>query len=230
MSRGVQRQIAVTSEVSHNNLYAKEILKNPLVFCEKQAPLLKGFWRKKAFKKKKERIALDLEIGIGKGSHLVHYGKSHKDRLVLGVELRFKILIQSLKKVTKEDHKNIRLFRYNASFLDDVFDKEELDCVMIYFPDPWPKRKHLKHRLIHDDFLTKLSLLQKKGAKVFFKTDSLDYFEWVLERVQRSSYKIENLTYDLKISKYDSKNFITEFERIFRSQNIPIKYFCAIRT
>ena len=193
----------------------------------KKLPVLKGQWRKKAFQESLETLPLDLEIGIGKGGHFANYAKTHSQRLFLGVELKYKPLIQSIKRVLSSGQQNARVFRYNACFLDEVFARKEINDVMIYFPDPWPKKRHWKHRLLQLEFLERLYPLQKQNSRLFFKTDCLSYFHWALENFKKSSYTVTKVDFDMKPQ--SPSYFTTEFEKIFRTQNIPIKYLEALR-
>jgi tRNA (guanine-N7-)-methyltransferase len=106
----------------------------------------------------------------------------------------------------------------------ELFTPNELNDVYIFFPDPWEKQRKHKHRLIQDDFLQKLFEVQRPGSKLFFKTDSADYFAWAMERFQRSPYSITASTTDLHTSEHAPSNFITQFESIFIRQGLKIGF------
>jgi tRNA (guanine-N7-)-methyltransferase len=97
---------------------------------------------------------------------------------------------------------------------------EEVNNTYIYFPDPWPKKRHHKNRLIQLDFLHTLFDIQKKGSFLEFKSDNLEYFDWTVERLKRSPYKIERLTNDLHNSEWSQENFQTHFEKLWTSKGI----------
>jgi tRNA (guanine-N7-)-methyltransferase len=192
-------------------------------FDEDRAPQFKGAWRKEAFKVS-ESHPLDLEIGTGNGYHFAHLASAHPDRSVLGIELKFKPLIQSIRRARRAGSKNALICRYDARRVDHLFQAEELNNVYIHFPDPWGKKRHWKNRLIQTDFLILLHALMKPGSFLDFKTDNLDYFEWAIERFHASPFKVTRETRDLHTSEWKDQNFVTGFEAIFLSQGMKINY------
>jgi tRNA (guanine-N7-)-methyltransferase len=198
-------------------------------FDEEQAPLCRGKWRRDVFHIP-ENAPLDLEIGTGNGLHFAHHAIQHPERGLLGVELKYKPLIQSIRRARRAGMSNARIARYNAYLIHELFTPEEVDDVYIFFPDPWEKLRQHKHRLIQDQFLEQLFTIQRPGARLIFKTDSQDYFQWALQRFQRSRYQVEGHTTDLHGSEFATGNFITQFERIFIGQSLKIGYACLRRS
>ena len=120
---------------------------------------------------------------------------------------------------------NGRGLRYHARYIDRIFAESELDNIFIYFPDPWPRRKQNKNRLVRRDFLNQLSLLQKPSGFIDFKTDSEDYFNFVeSELKETSNYQVVRYSRDLHRSEWASENFMTSFEKIFVKKGQPIFY------
>jgi tRNA (guanine-N7-)-methyltransferase len=192
-------------------------------YNEERAVALRGKWRSDAFKVSREH-PLDLEIGTGNGFHFTHLAKSNPQRSVLGLELKFKPLIQSIRRARAAGAVNCAIARYDASLLQHVFEEGELDNVYIHFPDPWSKKRQWKHRLIQTDFLDVLFSLMRDGSVLEFKTDNLDYFEWAAERFHASRFKVTRETRDLHRSEWAAENFVTHFESIFLSQGLKINY------
>ncbi len=192
-------------------------------YCEDRAPKNKGRWMNDVFKRSLN-TRLDVEIGTGNGFHFSHFASENPDRMLVGIEVKYKPLIQSIRRALSNDCKNVRICRYNASLLNHLFDEGELDDVIIHHPDPWPKKRQWKNRLIQDDFLNMIYKLQKAGSTVFFKTDDRNYFDWSIEKFNKSPYKLEGVTYDLHNSKFSKNNFVTGFEQIFLQKNQPIYY------
>jgi tRNA (guanine-N7-)-methyltransferase len=114
--------------------------------------------------------------------------------------------------------------RYDASSLTDVFAELELNNVYIHHPDPWPKKRHWKHRLIQTEFLEQLHGLMRSGSFMDFKTDSRDYFEWAVPLFKASRFQLTRETWDLHKSEWAGENFVTHFETIFLSKGQPIHY------
>ncbi|MCM2281034.1 MAG: tRNA (guanosine(46)-N7)-methyltransferase TrmB [Bdellovibrionaceae bacterium] len=192
-------------------------------FNEERAPQFRGKWRSNVFKVD-EAHPLDLEIGTGNGYFFAHRANARPERALLGIELKYKPLIQSIRRAIKDGATNVRIMRYDAWAIEELFAQGELNDVFIHFPDPWEKKKQWKHRLIDDEFIGLLHSLQRPGSVIDFKTDSLDYFEWAMERFRRSQYEIVAETRDLHASEWAAKNFVTHFESLWTSKGIKINY------
>ncbi len=225
MSRSGQLRVSRTKTIPEPNAYVKAIYNEfaQWTYDEEKTPTFRGQWRAQAFAVN-ESTPLDLEIGTGNGLHFARHAAQHPGRCVLGIELRYKPLIQSIRRVIREGGTNARVARYNASLLPELFTAGELNDVYIFFPDPWEKSRQHKHRLIHDEFLARLFEAQQPGSRLFFKTDSQDYFAWAMARFERSPYQISAHSYDLHASEHAQTNFITQFERIFIRQGLKIGY------
>lgn len=192
-------------------------------YNEERAIVFKGKWREDVYKVSSSH-PLDLEIGTGNGYHFAHLAAGKPERSVLGIEIKYKPLVQSIRRALNRGCRNSRILRYDAARLEDLFVPGELNDVYIHHPDPWPKKRHWKHRLIQSDFLELLHRLQRPGSIVDFKTDSADYFEWAMERFRASSYEIIRETRDLHASEWKDENFVTHFESIFLARKLPIHY------
>lgn len=192
-------------------------------YDEEKAPEFKGRWREAAFGVDAE-APLDLEIGTGNGLHFAHHALTNPKRQLLGIELKYKPLIQTVRRALRDGSKNMRVARYNAYLAHELFAEKELNDVIIFFPDPWEKLRQQKHRLIQDEFLVRMHAIQRPGSRLLFKTDSQDYFQWAVKKFESSPYKIEACTNDLHASEYASTNFITQFESIFLRQGLKIGY------
>ena len=200
----------------------------PWCFDEEAAPRHKGTWRSSVYKVSSE-APLDLEIGTGNGLHFAHHALTNPQRCLLGLELKYKPLIQSIRRVRREGGTNARIARYNAYLIKELFTPGELNDVFIFFPDPWEKVRKHKHRLIQDEFLAQIHEAQRPGSRLIFKTDSRDYFDWALTRFERSPYRVSAHTYDLHRSEYAASNFMTQFERLFVRQGLAIGWACLER-
>ncbi len=191
-------------------------------FNEERAPRLKSKWREE-FAVSSEH-PLDLEIGTGNGYFFAHLANTNPERALVGIELKFKPLIQSIRRAVRGGAKNARIIRYDAVRLDDLFATGELNNVYIHHPDPWLKKRQWKHRLIQTEFLVELYRLMRPGSFVDFKTDSRDYFEWAVPLFKASPFMLARETWDLHKSEWQSENFVTHFETIFLNKGQPIHY------
>ncbi len=192
-------------------------------YDEEEAKKIKGLWRKNVFKATPE-IPLDLEIGTGNGFFFAHHAFQNPQRCSIGIEIKYRPIYQTLRRHQALGCNNSAMIRMHALQVGETFEDQEIDNVYIHFPDPWPKKKHHKNRLIQMDFMRTLYDVQKPDRFVEFKTDNLEYFEWALERFQKSPYRIERLTYDLHQSEWAGENFQTHFEKLWVSKGFKILY------
>ena len=213
-----------------NNPYVRLLVEDyaSRAFHEEKAVEYKGRWDQvfplQTFS------GIDLEIGTGNGLYFAHRASLNPDRLLLGIELKFKPLIQSIRRALNQGAtQNALMMRFNAYQVERLFSAQELNHIFIHHPDPWPKTKHWKHRLIQAEYMQKLFQIQKTGSFVEFKTDSKDYYLWSMNVFKKSSYDIVEWTEDLHGSIYSERNFVTHFERIFLKKGQPIFYIRLVK-
>lgn len=231
MSACIQQLTPTKTLNPENNPYVKLLLEDfsHCALDEEDAPKNKGRWAD--FYSPKTFSHVDLEIGTGNGLHFAHRAQNHPERLLLGIELKFKPLIQSIRRAQLQSPtKNSVIMRYNAYRIEELFVENELNDVFIHHPDPWPKKKQWKHRLLQAEYLEKLFKIQKTGSILDFKTDSQCYFEWVTPILEASPYKIIKYTLDLHNSEYAKDNFETHFEKIFLRKGQPIYYAQMVKS
>jgi tRNA (guanine-N7-)-methyltransferase len=228
MSRSGQLTVSRTKDIRAPNEYILALHGeySQWSFDEEKGPQAKGHWRE--ILQLPPEGPIDVELGTGNGYHFARHATKHPERGFVGFELKYKPLIQSIRRAVRDGANNARIVRYNAYLIDHVFEKNEIDNVFIHFPDPWEKLRNHKHRMIQDDFLRRLYGVQKPGSFVEFKTDSRDYFDWAMERFHRSEYKITGHSYNLHQSEFAERNFLTHFEKLFSRQGLPI-HFAELR-
>lgn len=124
---------------------------------------------------------LEVELGCGDGSFLVEYAKRHPGRNFIGVER----LLGRIRKLDRKGRRagltNLRGVRIeSAYFLQYLLTPHSVSALHVYFPDPWPKRKHRRHRLINEQFPSIAREALEPGGKVYLRTDDRDYFDQML--------------------------------------------------
>lgn len=194
-------------------------------FNEERAPLNKGQWRSQVFKTSDDK-PMDVEIGTGTGMHFAHHALKFPERYVVGLELKYKPLIQSIRRAQVTEARNSAICRYHAFDLDLLFAKNEINNVYIHFPDPWVTPRKPKNRVVNQQILDTIYEMQRPGSFLEFKTDSREYFLWSLDEIKQSKYKVEFQTLNLykEGGSYFENNFQTTFEKIFVKQGIEINY------
>ncbi|MDX2274390.1 MAG: tRNA (guanosine(46)-N7)-methyltransferase TrmB [Hyphomonadaceae bacterium] len=128
---------------------------------------------------------LILEIGFGGGEHLAAQAAAHPDARLIGVEPFLNGVASCLRHIEESGVQNIRLHMGDARDVLARLPAASLDLCYILFPDPWPKLRHHKRRLIQPDFLSELARVLKPGAEVRFATDWANYAAWTLEHFTR---------------------------------------------
>lgn len=218
-------QINLTRELKYQNEYTLALdgdLRD-YAFNEERSPQNKGRWRQDIFQVPAS-TAVDLEIGTGNGLHFFHRASLDVSRCLVGVELKYKPLIQTIRRCVNRNFKNARICRYHAFNIDLLFEANELNNIYIHFPDPWVTPRKPNNRFVNAKVLDLLWERQRPGSTLEFKTDSREYYLWAMEQIRRSKYQIEFETLNLHQSEKAAQNFVTQFERIFTNKGIEINY------
>jgi len=128
-----------------------------------------------------------LEIGCGRGEFITEIATLEPEINFLGLELKQKRIKTILKKLDQDKHANVRLLMVKV---DDkmlkMIPSSSTERFYIYHPDPWPKKKHHKHRLIQTGFLQELNEVLKDGGEVLITTDHENYMRWIVKHFQQS--------------------------------------------
>lgn len=192
------------------------------VLHEAQAREAKENWKNSIFK---SSAPVDVEIGTGNGFHFAHYAKSQPERSVVGFEIKFKTLVQSIARARREGCENARMIKGNAQKLSEYFSPGEVQKIMIHFPDPWPKVRQQKNRLMNRDFFKDAYKVLPVGGEIQIKTDHLGYFKFAAHEATHSPLLMDYYTEDLHHSFKSEENFVTQFESLFLRKGQPIFYF-----
>lgn len=196
------------------------------IFEEEEVKKFKGQWREKWGVT--SETPLDLEIGTGNGFHFAHYAQVNPERKLVGIEIKYKPMVQALKRARANNSTNIKIVRGDANNLKEIFSENEINKIIIHHPDPWPKRKQQKNRIIQKSFLENLYEIMKPGGFLDFKTDHAGYFVWATRKFIESPFKLVSYTEDLHNSLWASENYITHFEKMYIAKGQPI-YFCRVQ-
>jgi tRNA (guanine-N7-)-methyltransferase len=132
--------------------------------------------------------AIWLEVGFGGGEHLVRMARRHRQFGFLGCEPFINGVAKAVSLIAEHQIDNIRLYVGDAATLIERMPDACLARVHLFYPDPWPKRRHRERRFISDATLARLARVMRRGAELRFVTDIDDYSGWTLARVLRSSH------------------------------------------
>ena len=128
-------------------------------------------------------LPLWLEIGFGGGEHLAHQAGLHPEVQFIGCEPYVNGIAGLLSHIEEHKLNNIRIYSDDARDLINSLPDNSLERVFILYPDPWPKTRHHKRRIISREFLDSLTRVMKPDAELRLATDSADYATWMLERL-----------------------------------------------
>ncbi len=159
---------------------------------------------------------LEVELGCGDGSFIVEWANRNRERNFLAVER----LLGRIRKPDKRGRRigltNLNLVRIEISyFLEFLLPPASTEAIHVYFPDPWPKVKHRKHRLINERFPALARRALKPGGVVYLRTDHGEYFAQMLT-VFRADKSFEEVEAPAELAE-----LTTDFEREFNAQGIP---------
>jgi tRNA (guanine-N7-)-methyltransferase len=158
---------------------------------------------------------LEVELGSGDGSFLVQYASQNLLCNFIGVER----LLGRIRKLDRKGRKagltNLRGLRIeSAYFLQYLLPHHSAAALHVYFPDPWPKRKHRRHRLINEQFVPLARQSLKPGGKIYLRTDDADYFDQ-MRCVFAASPSFTTVETPEALTA-----LLTDFEREFNAQGI----------
>lgn len=129
-----------------------------------------------------------MDIGFGMGESTAFYGQNYRDNNILGVEVHKPGVGKLLSEIRRLELTNIRIIQQDVKqVLRDMVPSGSLQGIHIYFPDPWPKKKHHKRRLVQDDFIGLCVIKLKQGGYIHCATDWEEYSEQMLEVLSGNS-------------------------------------------
>lgn len=162
-----------------------------------------------------------LEVGSGKGQFGCTFAKQNPDKNILCVEKNRNVMILAIDMARAMGLKNIRFMCGAAEYLPSYIEKESIEEIYLNFSCPFPKHKHIAHRLTNPRFLNIYKQIMKPYGVISQKTDNMHFFEYSVEQFSQCGYKLSNISLDLHNSDFEG-NIVTEYEYKFSSQGMPI--------
>ncbi len=170
-----------------------------------------------------------IEIGSGKGTFLVHQAQAQPQVNFLGIEWARKFYRHAVDRIGRWGLTNVRLLRTDAAtFLRDFVPDASIDCFHIYFPDPWPKKRHHKRRLLQASNAEILLRCLKPGGEIRIATDHQDYFEQIRQVMSGFGDRLEEIEFQRPAGARENELTGTNYERKYVKANRPI-YTIALR-
>lgn len=165
-----------------------------------------------------------LEIGMGKGDFIIGMARLHPDWNFIGIEAYESVLVRAVEKLDMMDLPNVKVLCVNAADIASIFD-HEVEKIYLNFSDPWPKTRHHKRRLTHENFLREYDKIFKWCAAIEMKTDNDKLFEDSLCYLTTYGYKLDRVSLDLWST--DIEDVRTEYEIRFGMNGYKIKFLKA---
>lgn len=166
---------------------------------------------------------LEIEIGAGRGRFLIKSARDNPQVNYLGIERAYKFFHYTKQRVAAAGLANVRLLRAEAhSFLRGYVPDNAVRAFHIYFPDPWPKTRHRRRRLMTPEFFDLLRDRLAPGGAVHLATDVADYFD-IMRRAGRGCPGLEELyCRSVDPAGTDPETAATHYERRFFLHGLPI--------
>ncbi len=187
----------------------------------------KGNW-KKIFK---NNNPIYLELGCGNGEYTLSNSKRHPKSNFIGIDIKGSRLWKGAKYLEKNNIKNALFLRIQIENILDFFAEDEVEEIIISFPDPRPKKRDIKKRLTNLKFLESYNKIIRYGGKLMLKTDDKALFYYSIDQMKDSKFKNLRYTNDL----YSSKNFEsikevkTKYERKYLTEGKKIKFYECLK-
>ncbi|MCX8042894.1 MAG: tRNA (guanosine(46)-N7)-methyltransferase TrmB [Desulfobacterota bacterium] len=169
------------------------------------------------------RYPVEIEIGSGKGKFIIRSAHAHPDKNFLGIERAGKFYRILKERALRAGISNIRIVRCDAAyFLRKYIPAASVHAYHIYFPDPWPKKRHHKRRLVTQEFIALLSETLMPGGHLFFATDFREYFEIITMHARACPTIQEILCTTILPGTVDPEQAPTNYERKYLMQGREI--------
>ncbi len=202
-----------TKRFNSFDLESHEFFFNEMNFSDAKKKLVNGFKN------------INLEIGFGKGENLIFQSQIKKKDIFLAID---PFISGGL-----ELKKNIEIFKISNIFFSNVTFSQFFEIaggvnfkkIFILFPDPWPKKKHKKRRLINEEFVKNLNKITLKHSEILIATDDEDYSNQILKSFSKLNlFKLLLKTSDNQIFE-DYKIYPTKYFRKAKKENRRINLF-----
>lgn len=164
---------------------------------------------------------VSLEVGSGKGQFGCTFAKQNPDKNILCVERNRNVLILAIDSAREMKLDNIKFLCGTAEYLPSYIEENAVEEIYLNFSCPFPKHKHIAHRLTNPRFLEIFKRIMKNDGTICQKTDNMHFFEYSIEQFSKCGFKLSNISLDLHNSDFEG-NIVTEYEHKFASQGYPI--------
>jgi tRNA (guanine-N7-)-methyltransferase len=177
-----------------------------------------------------EPLPLVVEIGFGRGEFLMDLAAREPGAAFVGIEYSFKRVLKMARRLARTELRNVRLVQAPAQeVLRGAIADASVSCFWINFPDPWPKKRHFKRRLVQQSFAALLERRLVPGGVVQIATDHTGYADWI-DAVFRAQPGLENCYAPTPFRRVVPGRTTTAYEAEWRALGRPLYFFCYEKT
>ena len=172
---------------------------------------------------------LNLELGCGKAEVTLALAQKYSNQNFIGVDLKADRLWRASKDALEQKLDNVAFVQSDVLRLRDFISDSTVAQIWLTHPDPYPKDRHAKHRMLNRNFLDIYAQVLQPGGVVRMKTDNRSLFDWALELLSRQpDIRVLDFTYNLYADKSDEDILIkTNFTNKYLAKNTPINYLAC---
>jgi tRNA (guanine-N7-)-methyltransferase len=161
----------------------------------------------------------ELEVGLGKGDFINSKASANPKKNYIGIEAQPSVLVTAVMKTEAAKLTNLSYILANAFYIRNFLKPKSATIIYINFPDPWPKARHEKRRLLCKDMLDNFYEILTNTGEIIFKTDNQGLYEYALVSFVQNRYIIISNSEDYQL---ESGDYPTEYETKFRKLGNPI--------
>jgi tRNA (guanine-N7-)-methyltransferase len=126
-----------------------------------------------------------FEAGCGHGHWLTSYAEAHPDTVCVGVDLISWRIRKGIEKRDKRGLANLHFYKAElGEFMEVLPERIRFERTVLLFPDPWPKARHHRRRMVQPGFLTQVAERTARGGEFCFRSDDRPYFDWTVEHLR----------------------------------------------
>ncbi|UCH95772.1 MAG: tRNA (guanosine(46)-N7)-methyltransferase TrmB [Candidatus Aminicenantes bacterium] len=163
-------------------------------------------------------LPLVLEVGCYMGHTVIELARNNPGINVLGLDIKYKRVVKSARKIKREKLPNAKIALCDVMELLPILPVDSLYGMFIFFPDPWIKRRHEKHRYLNQDFFNMASSRLWAGGFIWLKTDQKKYFDEIIATARQYNFSV----FDCLPDKIAWRGYTTLFEEMFAKKKLPV--------
>jgi tRNA (guanine-N7-)-methyltransferase len=174
-------------------------------------------------------LRLVVDVGFGRGEFLMELAREDPTTAFLGIEYSFKRVLKMARRLARSDLVNVRLIEATAELVvGERLPEASVSCFWINFPDPWPKKRHHRRRLIQARFVRALARCLVAGGELHVATDHIGYAEWI-DEVLTAESGLENALAPERFRRSVNDRPTTAYELEWRAKGHPFRFFAYRR-